>query len=179
MAKNWRTIASWILRFTKIGWCVHDNGQKRSDILGKCAAYSSDSTVSTNPFWLVSQFYRSILLVFFITMAVLWLFCPEIGRVCIFSSPFDGRCHSQLKLEFQGFPGVEWVVSPLSVPSFFCAFTSMALQGNASVPTSQHHCIGGTTQRSSYTFVVQGQKSTIDLQSVTDTIKLWALTNLV
>ena len=101
MAKNWRTIASWILRFTKIG-------QKRSDILGKCAAYSSDSTVSTNPFWLVSQFYRSILLVFFITMAVLWLFCPEIRRVCIFSSPLDGRCHSQLKLEFQGFPGVEW-----------------------------------------------------------------------
>ena len=108
MAKNWRTIASWILWFTKIGLYEQDTGQKRSDILGKCAAYSSDSTVSTNPFWLVSQFYRSILLVFFITMAVLWLFCPEIRRVCIFSSPLDGRCHSQLKLEFQGFPGVEW-----------------------------------------------------------------------
>ena len=92
-------------------------------------------------------------------MAVLWLFCPEIRRVCIFSSPFDGRCHSQLKLEFQGFPGVEWVVSPLSVPSFFCAFTSMALQGNASaVPTSQHHCIGGTTQKKFIHFCCSGSK---------------------
>ena len=147
-------------------------------------------------------------------------------------------------------------MSPLSVPSFFCAFTSMALQGSASVPTSQHHCNrhkkvptlllfrvksqaltfklgkqetmesrnlitgkndsgskksghalvsvlssqqshftsyyrhpkvikryglinGGTTQKSSYTFDVQGQKSTIDLQSITDNIKLCLVTRLV
>ena len=147
-------------------------------------------------------------------------------------------------------------MSPLSVPSFFCAFTYMAPQGNASVPTSQHHCNrhkkvptlllfrvksqaltfklgkqetmesrnlitgkndscskksghalvsvlssqqshftiyyrhpkvikhyglinGGTTQKTSYTFDVQGQKLTIDLQSITDNIKLCLVTRLV
>ena len=155
-----------------------DTGQKRSDILGKCAAYSSDSTVSTNPFWLVSQFYRSILLVFFITMAVLWLFCPEIRRVCIFSSPLDGRCHSQLKLEFQGFPGVDWwapfqflLSSVLLLLWHYKAMRALFLLLSTIALVALH-------KKSLYTFVVQGQKSTIDLQSITDTIKLWALTNL-
>ena len=39
--------------------------------------------------------------------------------------------------------------------------------------------IGGTRQKSSYTFDVQGQKSTIDLQSITDNIKLCLVTRLV
>ena len=84
-------------------------GQKRSDILGKGAAYSSDSTVSTNPFWLVSQFYRSIFLFFFITMAVLWLFWPEIGMVCISFQSFRWPVSQPTEVRnFQGFPGVEW-----------------------------------------------------------------------
>ena len=74
-------------------------------------------------------------------MAVLWLFCPEIGRGLYFFPVLSmAGVTANWSQNFQGFPGVEWWLSPLSVPSFFCAFTSMALQGNASVPTSQHHC---------------------------------------
>ena len=111
-------------------------------------------------------------------MAVLWLFCPEIRRVCIFSSPLDGRCHSQLKLEFQGFPGVEWwapfqflLSSVLLLLWHYKAMRALFLLLSTIALVALH-------KKSSYTFVVQGQKSTIDLQSITDTIKLWALTKL-
>ena len=124
-------------------------------------------------FDLFSQFYRSILLLVLLYhygRFVTFLSGNTKGLYFFQSSRWPVSQPTEVRIS-----GLSWcrVVSPLSVPSFFCAFTSMALQGNASaVPTSQHHCIGGTTQKSSYTFVVQGQKSTIDLQSITDTIKL-------
>ena len=176
MAKNWRTIASWILWFTKIG--LYELDRKGRIFLVNVQHTLVIARYQQIHFDLFSQFYRSILLVFFITMAVLWLFCPEIRRVCIFSSPLDGRCHSQLKLEFQGFPGVEWwapfqflLSSVLLLLWHYKAMRALFLLLSTIALVALH-------KKSLYTFVVQGQKSTIDLQSITDTIKLWALTNL-
>ena len=94
-------------------------GQKRSDILGKGAAYSSDSTVSTNPFWLVSQFYRSIFLFFFITMAVLWLFWPEIGMVCISFQSFRWPVSQPTEVRISG---LSWCGVPSGEPPFSSFF---------------------------------------------------------